>query len=291
MTTAALQFLLASATATVLHPAPTDGAGYAAAEANASVAAYYSYDTFGKFALDGCVPGCDSTWLGDGECDETCNVKECDYDGTDCHSGFGECYAEANGGDYRGSVSKTRGGLTCQLWSHQYPHLHQKTHINYPDAGLGGHDHCRNPDGDLGPWCLTTVDEPSWDYCDVPPASPVPCNATLPASQLPNVTTLRPNRRTFGHAAEHTYAFYTLPIPADTYYLKAVVVPLTGDPDLYVSFDAPYPTGANYTFLLDQVGARRARRPAEMPPPPAVLPLPPSCLLRPTSYFSPTGLP
>jgi hypothetical protein len=174
----------------VLHPAPTDGAGYAAAEANASVAAYYSYDTFGKFALDGCVPGCDSTWLGDGECDETCNVKECDYDGTDCHSGFGECYAEANGGDYRGSVSKTRGGLTCQLWSHQYPHLHQKTHINYPDAGLGGHNHCRNPDGDLGPWCLTTVDEPSWDYCDVPPASPVPCNATLPASPLPNVTTL-----------------------------------------------------------------------------------------------------
>ena len=121
-------------------PAVAEQAGYAAAEANESVAAYYSYDTFGKFALEGCVPGCESTWLDDGECDEACNVKACDFDGADCFSGFGECYLEANGADYRGAVSETRGGLECQPWSHQYPHVHQKTHVNYPLAGLGGTD-------------------------------------------------------------------------------------------------------------------------------------------------------
>ena len=32
------------------------------------------------FALDGCAP----EWVEDGECDETCNVAECNYDGADC---------------------------------------------------------------------------------------------------------------------------------------------------------------------------------------------------------------
>lgn len=41
----------------------------------------------GIFALDGCVPGCDDIWLGDGECDETCNVADCNYDNADCPAG------------------------------------------------------------------------------------------------------------------------------------------------------------------------------------------------------------
>ena len=40
----------------------------------------------------------------------------------------------------------------------------------------------------------------------------------------------------------------------DVYFFKVVVVPLTGDPDIYVSFDTPTPTGANYTFMQDMVG-------------------------------------
>merc|ERR1740124_275454 len=47
------------------------------------------YDTQGIFALDGCVAGCDGAWLNDGECDETCNVPECNYDGSDCPGGDG----------------------------------------------------------------------------------------------------------------------------------------------------------------------------------------------------------
>ena len=31
-----------------------------------------------------CAPGCDSSWMGDGECDIICNVTECDYDAGDC---------------------------------------------------------------------------------------------------------------------------------------------------------------------------------------------------------------
>ena len=43
----------------------------------------------GIFALDGCVPGCDAAWLDDGECDETCDVPECNYDSSDCPGGDG----------------------------------------------------------------------------------------------------------------------------------------------------------------------------------------------------------
>jgi len=35
---------------------------------------------------------------------------------------------------------------------------------------------------------------------------------------------------------------------------QVVVVPVEGDPDLYVSFDTALPTGANYTFYQDRVG-------------------------------------
>ena len=97
---------------------------------------YYSYDTFGAFALDGCVPGCDDNWLGDGECDETCNVEQCNFDVADCFAEFGECYAAVGGSDYRGNVAQTRGGLVCQMWSHQWPHTHVKTHTNFPQAGV-----------------------------------------------------------------------------------------------------------------------------------------------------------
>ena len=130
--------------------------------------ASYSYDDrFGQLHLDGCVAGCDNAWLGDGECDEMCNVDQCQYDRGDCRWPQGECYNEADGSDYRGNVSATRSGLPCQLWSHQWPHAHTYAVSKFPDAGLGGHNFCRNPDGDPdGPWCFTMA-EARWEYCDV----------------------------------------------------------------------------------------------------------------------------
>ena len=145
-------------------------------------------DTYGTFALDGCVPGCAAAWIGDGECDEACNVRECNFDGEDCYSGFGECYTANDGSDYRGQVSHTKSGVQCQVWSHQSPHSHQKTHVAYPNAGLGGHNHCRNPDHDVMPWCLTVAEEPVWEYCDVGPKSTKACTKSLPAVPQPNAT-------------------------------------------------------------------------------------------------------
>jgi hypothetical protein len=40
-----------------------------------------------------CAPGCDADWIGDGECDEDCNVAACGLDGGDCAGGGNECPA------------------------------------------------------------------------------------------------------------------------------------------------------------------------------------------------------
>ena len=78
-------------------------------------------------------------------------------------------------------VSVTKEGVKCQMWSHQYPHLHQKTPTNFPDGGLGGHNHCRNPeptDSSTGPWCMVNSFDVKWEYCDVGPPSRAPCPHT-----------------------------------------------------------------------------------------------------------------
>jgi len=33
---------------------------------------------------DECAPGCPSDWVGDGYCDDACNVEACEYDSGDC---------------------------------------------------------------------------------------------------------------------------------------------------------------------------------------------------------------
>lgn len=70
--------------------------------------------------------------------------------------------------DYRGSVSTTQGGRTCQMWTSQSPHGHSRTPDEYPDAGLGDHNFCRNPDGEPAAWCYTTDEEVRFELCDVP---------------------------------------------------------------------------------------------------------------------------
>jgi len=212
----------------------------------------YDYDDT-KFAADGCVPGCDASWQGDGECDETCNSDACAFDGGDCFEGWGECYIHPDGRDYRGSVSTTAGGIPCQLWSHQFPHTHTKSHTNFPDAGLGGHGHCRNPTGERAPWCYTTDPEVEWDYCNVTRAAPS-CNHTAPGPRPLNVTSMPLNAIVRSEAREHELKFFHVHVPSSIYFLQAVVIPLTGDPDIFLSFDNPYPTGANYTFMQDRVG-------------------------------------
>eukprot|EP00058_Branchiostoma_floridae_P019989 XP_002605479.1 hypothetical protein BRAFLDRAFT_92896 [Branchiostoma floridae] len=72
-----------------------------------------------------------------------------------------------DGASYRGTVSVTETGKTCQRWDSQTPHRHDRTPRNYPAGGLV-ENYCRNPDGESGVWCYTTDPNDRWDYCDVP---------------------------------------------------------------------------------------------------------------------------
>ena len=96
---------------------------------------------------------------------EFCDVPQCD---SQCGT------AAKKQADYRGTISVTHAGKPCQKWTVQTPNSHSVTPSNYPDAGLGAHNFCRNPDGESRAWCYD-ADAPSgasgrpdrWDYCDV----------------------------------------------------------------------------------------------------------------------------
>ena len=146
----------------------------------------------------GCADGCLNALIGNGECDAACNVATCDWDGSECFHSHHECYTRADGADYRGTVSHTKSGKTCQHWSSQEPHAHTRTHAKYPLAGLGGHNFCRNPDGEDGPWCYTTEEiergGARFELCDVgppsrscppPPPPPPPRDAPKPPPPPP----------------------------------------------------------------------------------------------------------
>ena len=75
----------------------------------------------------------------------------------DCQTGKGE--------SYKGTVSRSRRGYTCQNWTANSPHLHNWTSV-------GNHNHCRNPGEDAhnigGVWCYTTSKFTRWQECNVP---------------------------------------------------------------------------------------------------------------------------
>ena len=66
------------------------------------------------------------------------------------------CRLTQKGREYRGNISVTMDGFTCQAWSSQTPHLHEMTDPDlFPDHTLEeAQNFCRNPDGQThGPWC------------------------------------------------------------------------------------------------------------------------------------------
>jgi hypothetical protein len=72
-----------------------------------------------------------------------------------------------NGKTYRGLVTSTTSGRTCQNWLDQKPH---KIEIKATkDNGLGNHNFCRNPDDSFEkPWCFTMDPNKEKEECEVP---------------------------------------------------------------------------------------------------------------------------
>ncbi|XP_049722907.1 kremen protein 1 isoform X1 [Elephas maximus indicus] len=82
-----------------------------------------------------------------------------------------ECFT-ANGVDYRGTQNWTalHGGKPCLFWNETFQHPYNT--LKYPngEGGLGEHNYCRNPDGDVSPWCYVAEHEDGvyWKYCEIP---------------------------------------------------------------------------------------------------------------------------
>ncbi|XP_076976893.1 apolipoprotein(a)-like [Tamandua tetradactyla] len=89
-----------------------------------------------------------------------CNIPECKVYFQECKTG--------NGNNYRGVVSKTKNGVTCQNWEDNSPHTPNFSLDKHPEDGLVL-NYCRNPDNDpKGPWCYTTDPNLRFDYCNIP---------------------------------------------------------------------------------------------------------------------------
>ena len=67
-----------------------------------------------------------------------------------------------DGSDYKGDVSVTRSGRTCQEWASSFPHEHRWASAGFPA------NHCRNPDHEPAPWCYTNDPTRRFELCDVP---------------------------------------------------------------------------------------------------------------------------
>lgn len=78
-----------------------------------------------------------------------------------------------NGADYRGTQNRTSlgsSGRSCLYWNQTREHAYNTAKYPNGEWGLGSHNYCRNPDGDVQPWCYISENEEGiyWKYCDIP---------------------------------------------------------------------------------------------------------------------------
>ncbi|KAA0708338.1 Plasminogen [Triplophysa tibetana] len=97
---------------------------------------------------------------------EFCSIPRCIEDVPDTIVPEHTCVT-GDGSSYRGTISVTNSGRTCQSWTSQTPHMHDRTPWNYQSKGLV-ENYCRNPDGEGMSWCYTTDPGTRWEYCNVP---------------------------------------------------------------------------------------------------------------------------
>jgi len=89
---------------------------------------------------------------------------------TDCDRMTG-CRSTKSGSEYRGAISRTTSGRTCQRWDSQQPHAHSYKDQDFSVSSLAlAVNFCRNPDpwDSSGPWCYTADPYVRWEHCDVP---------------------------------------------------------------------------------------------------------------------------
>ncbi|XP_062919369.1 kremen protein 2-like [Mobula hypostoma] len=85
--------------------------------------------------------------------------------------GVSECF-QVNGADYRGNQDQTsvENGKRCLYWNETRQHAYNTRVYPNGEWGLGNHNYCRNPDGDVQPWCYISESEEGiyWKYCSIP---------------------------------------------------------------------------------------------------------------------------
>uniref|UniRef100_A0AAY4AVN5 trypsin n=1 Tax=Denticeps clupeoides TaxID=299321 RepID=A0AAY4AVN5_9TELE len=124
-----------------------------------------------------CSPG---PCLNGGTCMKDENDFHCQcldgYSGKFCQVVPSDCY-EGNGQLYQGKVSETDDDDECLHWNSYF--LLEKGvnpfNILEDHRGLGPHNFCRNPDGDIKPWCFIRKGKKlKWDAQPIPsPASEI----------------------------------------------------------------------------------------------------------------------
>ena len=67
---------------------------------------------------------------------------------------------------YRGCKAKSKSGKRCRAWKSSSSESGEVTSSKYPGKGLeGGHNYCRNPNGETGIWCYTSDSISSKEFC------------------------------------------------------------------------------------------------------------------------------
>ncbi|XP_023783872.1 prothrombin isoform X2 [Cyanistes caeruleus] len=70
------------------------------------------------------------------------------------------------GQNYQGTISHTKSGIECQVWTSKYPHIPKFNATVYPSLI---ENYCRNPDNNSeGPWCYTRDPTVEREACPIP---------------------------------------------------------------------------------------------------------------------------